>query len=91
MKEFRTAFIMTMIPLAFGLVLEGSHSTDPIGRMAYTISGLILFAFSMYFWSRTIKLIKAEEAKESEDRNSLTTAINNLVNEIRKDRDERTP
>jgi uncharacterized membrane protein len=89
MKELRTALIMTLIPLAFVLVLEGSHSSQLVSQIAYDVAGIALFAFSMWLWYRTAKQIKATELEEERNKDDLTTAINNLVREIRKDRAER--
>ena len=86
MKEFRTALIMTLIPLSFVLILEGSHASHLVTTIAYDIAGITLFAVSMVLWNRTAEQIKDEELQEKKSRDSLTTAINDLVNEIRKDR-----
>ncbi|MFC1927044.1 hypothetical protein ACFLW7_00495 [Chloroflexota bacterium] len=86
MKEFRTALIMTLIPLAFVLALEGSHSSQLVSQIAYDVAAIALFAISMWLWYRTAKQIKAAELEEKRSKDDLTTAINNLVNELRKDR-----
>jgi hypothetical protein len=89
MKEFRAALIMTLIPLSFVLALEGSHSSQLVNQIAYDIAAIALFTISMWLWYRTAKQIKDAELEEERSKDDLTTAINNLVNEIRKDRVER--
>ena len=90
MKEFRTALVMTLIPLSFVLILEGTHN------ILFYIAGIALFILSMWLWYRTAKQIKVAELEEKRSKNDLTTAINNsvtainnLVNEIKEDRAER--
>jgi len=103
MKQSRIAALTLMValmPFAFGLILEGMHTNDALARLAWVGGGLILFGSSMALWYRTMKSFEAEEVKaeeeakkresrERKDRNSLTMAITDLVEEIREDRANR--
>lgn len=89
MKEYRTALVMTLIPLSFVLLLEALHSSQLSVKIGLLVAGLICFVFTMNYWERAEKKIKAADLQEKKDRDNLTKAINDLVKEIRQDRAER--
>jgi len=103
MKQSRIAALtlwVTLIPFAFGLILEGMHTSDALARLMWVGGGLMLFGGGMALWNRTMKRIEAEEVKvekeaekresrERKGRDSLTMAIKDLVKEIREDRANR--
>jgi hypothetical protein len=103
MKQSRIAALtlwVTLIPFAFGLILEGMHANDTLTRLMWVGGGLILFGGGMALWNRTMKRIEAEEVKaekeakkresrERKGRDSLIVVINDLVKEIREDRANR--
>lgn len=96
MKEFRIALLMTLIAVAFSLMVQGANVSDPMYKMAFGGGGLILFMCTLVFWNRAAKQIKEEESEEKESRDNSTKAISDLANkisdlvdEIRNDRPER--
>jgi hypothetical protein len=103
MKQSRMAALtlwVTLIPFAFGLILEGMHTSDTLARLMWVGGGLMLFGGGMALWNHTMKRIEAEEVKtekeakkresrERKGRDSLIMSIKDLIKEIREDRANR--
>ena len=90
MKQAQTEFLMVLIAVSFSLMVQGANVSDPLGRIAFSGGGIILLLAVIALWNRAVKQIKEEELGEKEARDNLTKAINDLVNEIRSDRTERS-
>jgi len=89
MKEFNTGLIMALIGASFILLVEGLHASQQMTMILLDIGGVMLFLVAAWLWNYTVKQIRQKEAQEKKDRDSLTMAITDLVDEIRKDRTER--
>jgi len=89
MKEFSIGLTMTFIAAAFALLLESLHTSNYITMVALDVAAIIAFVAAVWLWNYTVKQIRQKEAEEKSDRDRLTTAITDLVGEIRKDRAER--
>jgi len=97
MKEARIALVMTLIAASFSLILQGANTSDLQGKIIFIFGGFILFIATFRFWDSAMKQIKNEELKERESRDNSTKAMSDLMNkigdlmdEIRKDRAERS-
>ena len=76
MTSILAALAVTMIPTAFWLL------TTPYSR--YWSGALAVIGFTSLIWA--LFRAKKEDKESKESRDSLIQAINDLVNEIRKDR-----
>ena len=97
MKEAGISWVMTLIPLAFVLVIEGLHQDNITAIILFIVAGIIAFFTALMIWKRIRSDIAKKEGKQEQRQEQMITELETmnhslieLIVEIRQERNERS-